>query len=130
MNIARGTGKDAPGGVFDGSRRDVPGPASTGRTMAPRDEGEAGGSPRPRGSRSATGHDAPRRRRGLAGGRAGSGRVPRGRRKPARSAVNIGKASGKDAPGGVFDAAVRSGGGPGPGEFESAPGAPATGRRG
>ena len=37
--------------------------------------------------------------------------------------MNIGKASGKDAPGGVFDAALKGFSGPGPGEFESAPGA-------
>ena len=110
--------------MFDGSRRDVPGPGEHWPDDGTAGRGRGGGKSAAPGVKiPATGHDAP-------GGAAvwpedapGPGEYHEERTKPARSAVNIGKASGKDAPGGVFDAAVRSGGGPGPGEFESAPGA-------
>ena len=118
VNIRLGTTKDAPGGVFDGAKADGPGPGEHWP-----EEGTGSRAKRFAGFKiPATGHDAPGGASVWPEDAPGPGEYQTERKPNARSAVNIGKASGKDAPGGVFDAALKSGG-PGPGEFEPGPGA-------
>ncbi|ACO62053.1 predicted protein [Micromonas commoda] len=70
--------------------------------------------------------DRRERSRASAERRPGPGEYHRDAPRVAKTGVNIGRGAGKDAPGGVFDAAGR--GGPGPGEFEPPPGAIRPGR--